>query len=153
MKIIGLFVILGVIAFLIGGGIAMQQSGKNKDIVEKKAVSPTLAPLDANNIFTLVNKHRKGIGVNELSFNQKLCAFAQKRAEQLITNYSHDGYVPVPYTYRIASENIGGGISDEIIVKSWLNSKSHRQALEDGRYTDTCVAVYKDYAVQHFASF
>lgn len=134
----------------------IEKPTQKKAVIATPKISPTPVKLRAKTIFNLVNKHRESNGVKVLQWNDLMCPFAQKRAFELQDNYSHDGYTntPIPYRFVNAAENIGGALSEKLVVESWINSQSHNEAMLNKRFTDTCIAIGEsNYVVQHFASF
>jgi uncharacterized protein YkwD len=104
-------------------------------------------------IVELVNKHRNQLNLHSLKIDTRLSNSAQRKAQEMadLSYFSHtspnkktpwqfineDGY-----KYSTAAENIAFGYanSDEV-VKGWLNSKGHRQNIENKNYVDIGIGI------------
>lgn len=123
-------------------------------------------PIDANNIFELVNDERVKIGRKPLVRNAKLDASALAKCNDLVTRdyWAHadpDGnmawhyFTENGYKYTIAGENLAKDYKTaHNTVSGWMNSQLHKENILDSRYSDTGVAACgsNDTIVQHFAS-
>lgn len=122
-------------------------------------------PLTPDNIFLLVNGERRKAGVTELTLNESLVRSAETKARDMNTRqyFGHvdpdgkQGYTYVfdynPSLCSYASENIAYqnvSPSADIVVKGWMNSPSHRQAILDPSYSYTGIAIDGNKIVQHF---
>jgi uncharacterized protein YkwD len=121
-------------------------------------------------IFRLVNAERAKVGAPDLKEDPKLNASAQMKADDMVKYGYFDHISPStsPYAgqqgytlidsvgancvYR--SENIHQGTivfnRSEDVVWRWMNSKAHKDALLDKRYTLTGIGISGNYVVQHF---
>ncbi len=87
-------------------------------------------------VVRLINVERVKAGLGELVIDTDVKSAAQKRAEELLTTFSHtrpDGSrcfsVLGEYnvSYKSAGENIAAGYSSpEAVVEAWMNSTGHR---------------------------
>lgn len=163
-------IIAGITAVLMavtGAGIS-QRSGSVMNVsAVSSAEDETLAGY-AESIFEMVNEERAKEGLELLTFNPYMNAVAQKRAEELITEYSHyrpDGTI---WNTILDENNIYASGNGENILKmsgyddvpqeamnGWMNSTGHRQNILREMFTDIGVGVaYADgyyYCVQNFA--
>ena len=120
----------------------------------------------AAEVVRLVNVERTKTGASAVSAgNSKLNAAAQKRAEELVTTFSHtrpDGSScftamdDFGVTYSYAGENIAWGQADpSAVMNSWMNSSGHKANILNSNYNKIGVGVYqyngRIYWVQLFA--
>ena len=139
----------------------------------KKNSNPITPPssftADQTEVLTLSNQNRSANGVSQmLSLDPTLCKAAQKRAEEIVTSFSHtrpngescfsilDEY---GYDYWTAGENIAAGYGNaSSVMNGWMNSSGHRANILNGSYTKLgvgCVrgkGTYGIYWVQLFAT-
>lgn len=91
--------------------------------------------------FELTNEERAKNGLDPLKLNEKLCAAAQIRAEELADCYENGHTRPdgtkwgtaikeQGYVYRFAAENYAElynkGVNSEFIIELWMSSDIHR---------------------------
>jgi len=75
-----------------------------------------------------VNKYRASQGLSAVSSDSNTCDFAKKRAEELISNFNHDGFKNLPYSsYSRVTENIGMNGDYKEVVNQWINSSGHAE--------------------------
>ncbi len=114
----------------------------------------------------LINIYRKERGLKELKTFAKLQEVAYMKARDIVDNeyFSHNSKnLGTPFEmiqnngieYRIAGENLAGNITPEKAVEAWINSRLHRENIEEGEfeYTGICVMdspVYGKVFVQIF---
>ena len=130
---------------------------------------PSSFTADQADILALSNQNRSANGVSQmLSLDPTLCKAAQKRAEEIVTSFSHtrpngescfsilDEY---GYDYWTAGENIAAGYGNaSSVMNGWMNSSGHRANILNGSYTKLgvgCVrgkGTYGIYWVQLFAT-
>ncbi len=114
---------------------------------------------DALSVEEKVNKHRISFNINKLEHDKVLCDFAQKRVDRMVGvdwvatphPFMEEDHRNSPVSDRLISENVGSGFNEDVVVEGWLNSKGHREAIENKGYTKTCVATNKSLIVQIFA--
>ena len=123
-------------------------------------------PLNATTIFTLVNAERTKAGLSPLIRDSRLDASAQAKADDMAQNNYFDHVSPTTgkhgYEYipkgmcSTKSENLTETVFGEVgdfsknSVTSWMNSKSHREAILNKAFTHTGVAISQNKVVQHF---
>ena len=124
---------------------------------------------EQNEILRLCNEERAKNGVGQmLTLDPKLCAAAQKRAEETVALFSHTrpngtscftAIDEVGYDYWTAGENIACGQKTcSFVMECWMNSPGHRANILNGSYKQLgvgCVKtndIYGVYWVQVFAS-
>lgn len=104
-------------------------------------------------ILELINNHRIGLGLNSLQNMD-----AVKGQAYLHTNYmisqntvSHDNfgersqYLKQNANAKLVSENVAYGYnSAESVVTAWLNSDSHREAIEKANFTHFDISAEKN---------
>ena len=122
----------------------------------------------AQDVLDLVNAERAKVGSPPVSLSSALMNFAEIRANELKTLFSHtrpDGtyYLSIiddtyPSTYT--GENIAAGVpSAEEVMNLWMNSEGHRANILRKSHTELGVgfyynpdSYYKYYWTQHFAN-
>lgn len=114
------------------------------------------APTYEDQVLTLTNGERAAVGCPALAPNAQLAAAAEKHNDEMARtgNFSHtgvDGSTPADrvteagYRYRQMAENIAAGqTSAEEVVRSWMNSASHRANIVDCELRDLGVAYAVD---------
>lgn len=124
---------------------------------------------DVATLHDLVNIERTTAGLTPLTLDERLNSSAMKMAQDMVTNgyYGHEnpktgrhGYEYIKeatdYTCSYVSENLNAnviqGYTSSDIIRTWMSSKSHRDAILDYRYDLVGYAVSGDYVVQHFCN-
>lgn len=119
-------------------------------------------PITADGVFTIVNAKRAQSGLKPLIRDSGLDKTAQERADDMVNRNYRSHFDPVTGKNLVqiiptnpqcisASENISwNGENNAIVVKGWLGSKSHHDAMLRVDYTLTGVAVNGNVVVQHF---
>ena len=112
--------------------------------------------LDKNTdiLWALVQNFRLENNLKPYTKNQILCDIANTRAQEIITDFSHDKFLNrfQNYPYLIA-ENLARYVAFEPdILGGWLNSPSHAKALY-ASYAYSCIACSNDHCVQIFTNF
>lgn len=133
----------------------------HEGIIPDREPTPTYIPVLLNpyTIYDLVNEYRTSKGLSKLKWNPIMCNFTKQRLTEIHTDWSHNGFHRMinsqhPYAYVNAGENLGEGFDNEgFQVDGWLASFEHRKNILDPNYTDTCIALDAQFAVQEFASF
>lgn len=108
--------------------------------------------LSAEKLTALVNEWRVSQGFQPYIKDERLCVIAQDRVDDGEDNHQgfRDKYYSYPY---VLSENmIFRAYENDKALESWLNSPSHRKALEKP-YKYSCIATKDDVAVQIFSNF
>lgn len=116
----------------------------------------------ANEIVKATNEHRKSKGLNELTIDNELMEAAMKRASELSVYYNHirpNGLDCLSVLeHKVIKENIYASTMLENgagIVKSWINSGMHNQAMLAKENVSIGVGCFningRTYAVQLFS--
>lgn len=104
-------------------------------------------------LYQLTNQERVKNNLPTLTFNEKLTAAAQKKAEDMFAknywaHYSPDGKTPWDfilssgYQYEYAGENLAKNfLFSQGVIDAWLNSPSHRENLLRSDYKEVGFAV------------
>ena len=124
-----------------------------------------VGPPDAQEMLELVNQERAKVGVAPLKLDKRLNASAQEKADDM-QNRDYYGHVSPEgvHGYSLAENRTKGscGLVGENIIKNlydansqntvdgWMNSKPHREAILDPRYTRTGFGISESSIVQHF---
>lgn len=79
-----------------------------------------------------VNDYRRSQGLDEVKMDPNTCDFAKIRAEEIVTNFNHDGFrnriesKTLPYNdYSEVTENIAMTSNFQEVVDLWINSPGH----------------------------
>lgn len=157
-----LLIICLVAALLVGAVYLLNY--KPKTLVNATYVTQTAnQPLNADEIFTLVNNERTRAGVKPLVRDARLDASAQLKVDDMTLNnyFAHEnpttgisGYTLIPNGVCVyKTENISqGAIEDMLVVNGWVNSRPHHDAMLDEQFDITGVAVNGNKVVQHFCN-
>lgn len=123
------------------------------------AVAPTSQmpanSLDGDKILSLINDHRKSIGLSELQKDQRSCDLAAARAPEIMheveTGTMHAGLAArnLPYWNN---ENIAYYNTEEQTVNWWIADTIHRRQLE-GNFKYSCVECYHNSCAQELTNF
>lgn len=126
--------------------------------VEKPYVAPTSVyiPDDENDLFEAVNNWRISQNLPPYKKSEATCDFAAFRAPQLKTDYSHNGFhehlKDLPNGQYFGENILGDHYYSDVSLNKWLNSPSHRKALE-ADYTHSCIKCDSGYCVHIFSYF
>lgn len=103
--------------------------------------------LNAEKLFSLVNKWRVKTGFQSYEKHEALCRIASKR------NYdNHKGLLEQYSKYpSVISENMTMAPTEQNALYDWLHSKTHKKALE-ASYKYSCIATQGNFAVQIFSN-
>ena len=121
--------------------------------------------VNAQEMLELVNKERAKVGVAPLVLDERLNQSAQEKSNDM-TDRNYYGHVSPDgvHGYSLAENRTKGscGLVGENIAKNfydnysqsavngWMNSKPHREAILDPRYTKTGFGISESSIVQHF---
>lgn len=120
--------------------------------------------INATDVLNEVNKDRANAGIKPLVMDDRLNASAQKKVDEIVSTgyYSHNNLKGEVTAYDIEvfmpeclwfSENLNNNaIYTKATVESWLQSESHKNAILDGRYEYTGIAINNGFIAQHFCS-
>lgn len=122
---------------------------ENNNNWEQKDITQALSEKDAfrQRILELVNIERKKAGVAALTMNTELTDYADLRATEITTSFSHtrpDGTSALSgvTNYRAVGENIATGYaSAEATMEAWMNSDGHRQNILSPDFTQLSVGL------------
>lgn len=100
--------------------------------------TPTTQPTNTNSvsdyILEQVNNYRKSQGLSPVTSNSETCSFAAIRAQEISTNFSHDGFTSrvnsktIPYpSYHDITENIAMNSNYKNVINQWINSPGHAE--------------------------
>ncbi|MBV8520233.1 MAG: hypothetical protein JO197_22775 [Acidobacteria bacterium] len=112
--------------------------------------TPTSAAVAA--ILAAMNRERAARGLAPLRLNERLCAAARDRiddmfAKRYFAHQSPDGIDPFSwviqhgYRYLFAGENLATGYSGTSVVDGWMHSPGHRRNVLGADYTEVGIAV------------
>lgn len=104
--------------------------------VNKPTPTPTKPPSTYNDqlsyIMVEINNYRASQGLSSVQKNDETCNFAATRAQELVSNFSHDGFTnrinnkSIPYaTWSKVTENIAMTSDFKQVVTLWKNSSGH----------------------------
>lgn len=107
--------------------------------------------LNADKLFSEINIWRTEVGKKPYTKLDSLCEIANKRVKQIVNNFTHSQFSKLEYPSTLSENLAKNPNGEEKTIDMWLNSKSHREALESN-YTYSCIATEGTYAVQIFSS-
>jgi len=139
---------------------------------EVASASVSVGNIDSMVLIELTNKDRIAQGLAPLSYNAKLAASSNLKADDMAKGqyFSHDspsGVTPwhwfstAGYTYRYAGENLAVDFSDSASIETaWMNSPGHRANILNPNYTEIGISLAKGihkgreaiYVVEHFGT-
>ena len=141
------------------------KSSKTESSPQETATQSEQISTDENMaVYEIVNRERAKNGLSALSYRYDLQSAADKRAEEIVTSFSHTRpngnscfTVLSEYgiTYRAVGENIAyGQRTPEEVMNGWMNSQGHRANILNSSFTGIAVGVKtigsKKYWVQIF---
>lgn len=107
------------------------------------------ASVQTDYIHNQINQFRTSHGTYATKTNSQTCNFAAKRAKEISTNFSHNGFNTTTLrnaygSYHYVTENIAMTSSYKNVVNMWINSAGHRKnLLANTPYI--CVGIYNNY--------
>lgn len=85
-------------------------------------------------ILSQINEYRTQYGLPAVTTNATTCSFAQARAKEITTNFTHEGFTTrianhtLPYSsYHTVTENIAMTSDYTKVVTMWKNSSGHAE--------------------------
>lgn len=123
-----------------------------------------LSEANEKKIFYLTNVIRTRFNLPHLTWSEELSdvAYAHSKDMNDANYFDHtspkegslkERLLQTDLTFQYAGENIAKNYKDGAgAVEGWLNSKSHRHALLNEKYTHLGVGVYEEYFTQNFSS-
>lgn len=107
---------------------------------------PTTTNLSVkDDLINQINGYRQSQGLPEVRTDSYTCGFAATRAQEVATNFSHDGFnqrvnsqtLPYP-SFSNVTENLAQAESEDTVIQMWINSPSHATNLK-ANVTFACV--------------
>lgn len=128
------------------------KSSKTESSPQETAAQSEQVSTDENMaVYEIVNRERAKNGLSALSYRYDLQTAANKRAEEIVTSFSHTRpngsscfTVLSEYgiTYRAVGENIAAGQrTPEAVMNGWMNSQGHRANILNSNFTGIAVGV------------
>lgn len=140
---IAIGVLLSLIAVEVGAaGSTSAANGANRDV----EFAPAPAATTQQNVFLLVNSHRRAAGRRDVRYNASLTSACQRHAQDMARRnvMSHTGSDGTNGGQRITragfrwtswGENLAvGQTSSQAVVSAWMNSSGHRANLLNWRF-------------------
>lgn len=121
-----------------------------------KIPTQPIPTMDQQRLWDHIQMWRRSQGLPEYIEDSFLCSIADKRIQEIQTNFSHDKFyekIDCEQSCKLG-ENINSGYSKaQSALNGWLNSPLHRAALESTEYTHSCVRSMGDKSVQIFGHY
>ena len=119
-----------------GGSTANGGSGSTTTASGSSTVNATDSGT-MSDFLSYLNQQRAAMGLSEISWDSSLAAEAQKRAEEVVSNFNHDGFGGGTYLENLYK---GGTNSAADVYSAWYNSPGHRAAMLNADATKAGVA-------------
>lgn len=125
----------------------------SKNYATSTAVPSLTYSSDEKKIYIMqaINQYRMSLGLNSVSTNDATCNFAKIRAQEIASNFSHDGFTQriqnhtLPYSnYSLVTENIAETANYQEVVAMWKNSPGHAANMR-ANTPFVCVENYGNY--------
>jgi len=91
---------------------------------------------NSSDLLVQVNNFRTGKGLSPLTANDETCFFAKLRANEISSNFNHDGFRSridsntLPYSsWSEVAENIAMNSDSNAVVPGWIDSPGHNENL------------------------
>jgi len=105
-------------------------------------------------VLTLINQHRKKLGLNELRMNDAISKEAYTHSKKMAkgeTAFGHDGFddrinrltTVIPHSHAQAENVAYGATTAKEVVDMWLHSAGHKKNIE-GHYNLTGIGIAAD---------
>jgi uncharacterized protein YkwD len=145
-------IIFLILVWVIAIGIGLYQS--TPEITPPKDTPiPTIAPINGQELQESVNNYRIKQELPTLPTDQNLCAYAQIRAEEIKTDWSHNQFWAnhcVGTGYYACGENLAQGyLTKEQTLEGWVNSPTHLRNIKSN-WSATCVKCSDNFCAQEF---
>jgi uncharacterized protein YkwD len=105
----------------------------------------------AQGVFEATNAIRAENNLPELEWNDSMLEYSDRRAVEIITNWSHDS---AGGAWNVGENLAQGYTSVDDVMEAWMNSPDHKINILCGYYKSISVSVYYDgysyYWVQNF---
>lgn len=117
------------------------------------SIVKSFALIGVDEIIAAHNRIRSEAGLGELSYNPVLSKSAEEKGKQMLASDCWSHYCPpgtspwlyfqtAGYEYSFAGENLAEGFSNsEAVMNAWMNSKTHRENILRGEYTEIGIGV------------
>lgn len=108
-----------------------------------KPISEDLLP-EVAKVIDNTNKLRAEKGLAPLRYDEKLSAYAQRRAEQIVGRFSHtlpDSNLPVVSEINAGENLAAGGVNAQEAVQQWRDSPSHYENIIYPQYDSIGVGI------------
>lgn len=149
------------------GAYIERNSAPPVESVQLEATSDThrRPRLSVQGLLEATNAEREKAGIKPLELDERLNASAEMKLERIVStgSYGHDngdGTSGNAYIYQkmpeclVSVENLNetgrANISNETLIRVWMESAPHRKAILDERLDYVGFSFDKTYAVQHF---
>jgi uncharacterized protein YkwD len=128
--------------------IALLAPASAAAVTTAPAATATLADPGVREVLRLVNQHRERIGCTPLRWDAALARVAERHSRDMARRgfFSHqnpedqspfDRMESAGIGYRAAAENIAmGQATGAEVFRDWMNSRGHRENMENCRYTE-----------------
>ena len=129
-------------------------------------VTPTPKPMTEDDLLVEFNNYRVAHNLKPVVYEKKLCEIADVRAEEIKTDWSHNGFVPktvdLTNKYKIKEYEIGENlaksfISADQVIYAWDTSPTHKENMVNPVYQSVCFAISNNgifnFVVQELGSF
>ncbi len=114
---------------------------------EEKKKQRNMSSYSNEGLWSLINNYRKENGKAVLKVDSGLCEYANLRAREIVTDWSHDGFFQVRHQqYCSSCSYIGENLAREFstpqeIFNGWLGSPGHKENL-DRPFNIGCLGFY-----------
>lgn len=115
-------------------------------------------PARTREFMDLVNEHREKLGLEALAYSKEIEETAEMHSRRMAQKKIPFGHVGSKLRCRnviqalevdsgtLCGENVAMGQEDaQEVFSAWMNSPSHREAIEDGRFTHSGLGYYQDF--------
>lgn len=116
---------------------------ESRDHKAAKSVSSATIASAESEVVAAVNRLRVENGLSQLWTNSTWDSWADKRANEIATNYSHSGWThKEENTYTLAENITAGQSSSSEIYNAFLNSAQHKSAMLQKNAVGIAVGIY-----------
>ena len=120
--------------------------------VSSKPIS--FSTVEENGLWTVVNDWKEKESGYRYTSDERLCEQASIRANQIKSDWSHNGFDEVPFfDFKTVGENLAAeSNSNNDILTLWLTSPTHKENLDEN-FTHSCIRCEDNYCVQLFGKY
>lgn len=154
MKIIKITVLLLSLLIFLSVGFVI---GAKTDHIAVQNDFALLNNKDESTLLALVSQYRVNRDLPPLKLSNTLCEFASVRADQIQTDWSHNGFFTLssqePYktSFYFLGEVLARNLStNQEILQGWESSPPHKAELDRPDYHHACVKMKGDFTVMNF---